>query len=37
LRRYPETLLAESADVAVARQIAYGRERHFPWGISESA
>jgi cyclic beta-1,2-glucan synthetase len=37
LRRYPEALLAESTDIAVARQISYGRERHVPWGISESA
>src|SRR5262249_36787643 len=37
LRRYPGTLLAESDAAAVARQIAYGRERGVPWGVSESA
>ncbi len=37
LRRYPETLLMESCETAVARQIAYGQERGVPWGISESA
>jgi cyclic beta-1,2-glucan synthetase len=37
LRRYGGTLLAESCDAAVARQIAYGRETGVPWGISESA
>jgi cyclic beta-1,2-glucan synthetase len=37
LRRYPQTLLAESGQAAVARQIEYGRERGVPWGISESA
>jgi cyclic beta-1,2-glucan synthetase len=37
LRRYPETLLAESCQSAVARQISYGQERGVPWGISESA
>ncbi len=37
LRRYPDTLLTESGQAAVARQIEYGRERGVPWGISESA
>jgi cyclic beta-1,2-glucan synthetase len=37
LRRYPNTLLDESCRGAVDRQIAYGRERGVPWGISESA
>ena len=37
LRRYPGTLLAESCDAAVARQMAYGRETGVPWGVSESA
>src|SRR5262249_29519978 len=36
LRLLPDTLLGISAHSAVARQIAYGRERHAPWGISES-
>ncbi|MFT3790430.1 MAG: glucoamylase family protein [Rudaea sp.] len=33
---WPGSLLAESARVAVARQIAWGREHGLPWGISES-
>jgi cyclic beta-1,2-glucan synthetase len=37
LRRFPGTLLAESAVAAVARQMEYGRQRGVPWGISESA
>jgi cyclic beta-1,2-glucan synthetase len=37
LRRYRGTLLAESCEAAVARQIEYARERGVPWGISESA
>src|SRR5262249_26295212 len=37
LRRYPDSLLADSAEAAVQRQIDYGRERGVPWGISESA
>ncbi len=37
LRYYPSTLLGESAQAAVTRQIEYGRERGVPWGISESA
>jgi len=37
MRRYPETLLDATYDAAVARQIAYGKERGVPWGISESA
>ncbi len=36
VRRYEGSLLAESSRGAVARQIAYGRERRVPWGISES-
>ncbi len=32
---YPQSLLAQTAGAAVARQIAYGRERGVPWGISE--
>ncbi len=36
LRSYPGTLLAESTRGAVLRQIAYGREKGVPWGISES-
>ncbi len=37
MRDYPETLLGETYRAVVARQIEYGRERHVPWGISESA
>ncbi len=37
MRRYPETLLDATYTAAVARQIAYGKERGVPWGISESA
>jgi cyclic beta-1,2-glucan synthetase len=36
MRSHPHTLLAQSADVAVATQIAYGRTCGTPWGISES-
>lgn len=32
---YPQSLLAHTAAAAVARQIAYGRERGVPWGVSE--
>jgi cyclic beta-1,2-glucan synthetase len=37
LRNYPGTLLAESYDGAVNRQIQYARRFQVPWGISESA
>jgi cyclic beta-1,2-glucan synthetase len=37
MRNYPETLLAETYDNVVARQIEYGQERGVPWGISEAA
>ncbi len=33
---YPATLLDETYRAVVERQIAYGRERGVPWGISES-
>ncbi len=36
LRSYPGTLLAESANGVVLRQIAYGKTKSIPWGISES-
>jgi cyclic beta-1,2-glucan synthetase len=36
MQSYPETLLEQSSLSAVRRQIAYGRERGVPWGISES-
>ncbi|MFN2282118.1 MAG: glucoamylase family protein, partial [Anaerolineales bacterium] len=34
---YPNSLLDQAARVAVELQIAYGRNRRIPWGISESA
>nr|WP_223296758.1 glucoamylase family protein [Thiorhodovibrio frisius] len=33
---YANTLLDQTYHTAVARQIAYGRERGVPWGVSES-
>ncbi|TLN14074.1 hypothetical protein FDZ74_09455, partial [bacterium] len=36
LRSYPGTLLADSARGAVEHQIAYGKAKGVPWGISES-
>jgi cyclic beta-1,2-glucan synthetase len=36
LRSYPGTLLADSAEGAVLHQIAYGKKKGVPWGISES-
>lgn len=36
LRSYPGTLLAESNRGAVLHQIAYGKAKNVPWGISES-
>ncbi|MCA1755553.1 MAG: hypothetical protein LC641_12845, partial [Spirochaeta sp.] len=37
LRSYENSLLDKAAAEAVAIQIEYGRKRHLPWGISESA
>ena len=37
MRDYRETLLGETYDAIVMRQIEYGTERGVPWGISESA
>lgn len=37
LRTFPSTLLNQTHQGAVRRQIAYGVERGVPWGISESA
>ena len=37
MRSFPGTLLDQSCRMAVRRQIAYGRERGVPWGLSESA
>ena len=36
LNSYPGTLLSESANGAVLHQIAYGKAKDVPWGISES-
>ncbi|HMN59380.1 MAG TPA: glucoamylase family protein [Anaerolinea sp.] len=36
LQSYPGTLLADSARGAVRHQIAYGKAKSVPWGISES-
>jgi cyclic beta-1,2-glucan synthetase len=33
---YERTLLDQTAQAAVARQIEYGEQRHLPWGMSES-
>jgi len=33
---FPGSLLAETCRAAVARQIAYAKQQHVPWGISES-
>ena len=33
---FPGSLLGQTCQAVVARQIAYGRERNVPWGISES-
>jgi cyclic beta-1,2-glucan synthetase len=37
MRHYPDTLLGETYQAVVSRQIEYGYERGVPWGISESA
>jgi cyclic beta-1,2-glucan synthetase len=37
MRDYHDTLLSETYDGVVSRQIEYGAERGVPWGISESA
>src|SRR5262249_7711650 len=37
MRNYNETLLGETYQAVVSRQIEYGYERGVPWGISESA
>ncbi len=37
LRTFPSTLLSETHEGAVSRQISYGAERGIPWGLSESA
>ncbi len=37
MRNYPDTLLSETYEAVVNRQMEYGYERGVPWGISESA
>jgi cyclic beta-1,2-glucan synthetase len=37
MKSFPFTLLDQTYSGAVSRQIAYGRERSVPWGVSESA
>lgn len=36
LPSYENTLLEQACQGAVSRQMDYGRQRHIPWGISES-
>lgn len=36
-KQYPDSLIGEACEAAVACQIAYGKKRGIPWGISESA
>ncbi|MGZ8392666.1 MAG: glucoamylase family protein, partial [Gemmatimonadales bacterium] len=37
MRSFPFTVLSQTYEGALARQIAYGAERKIPWGVSESA
>jgi cyclic beta-1,2-glucan glucanotransferase len=37
MRAYPGTLLEETYNAVVKRQIQYGEQRSIPWGVSESA
>ncbi len=37
MQSFPFTLLGQTYRSVVRRQIAYGKERHVPWGVSESA
>ena len=37
MRSFPFTVLGDTYESTVRRQIAYGAERHVPWGVSESA
>ena len=37
MRDYEGTLLGQTYESVVARQVEYGRERGVPWGVSESA
>lgn len=36
-KHFPDSLLGEACDAAVACQMIYGKKRGIPWGISESA
>ncbi len=36
IRNYAGTFLSDSCDTALEAHISYGREKHVPWGISES-
>ena len=36
MRTYPTTLLYQSAYATIDHQVAYGKRRNIPWGISES-
>jgi len=36
MRCYPDTSLSQTHQAVVQRQIAYGRQKNVPWGISES-
>jgi len=37
MRSFPFTVLSQTYQGALARHIAYGKERNVPWGVSESA
>jgi cyclic beta-1,2-glucan synthetase len=37
MRSYPFTVLTQTYEGALARQVTYGTERGVPWGVSESA
>ncbi len=37
MRSFPGTLLDQSCRASTRRQMEYGKRRHIPWGISESA
>jgi cyclic beta-1,2-glucan synthetase len=37
MRAYPNTLLDETYEAVISRQMKYGAQRGVPWGISESA
>jgi len=36
-RQYANTLLEQSCQTAIERQVAYGRSKKIPWGVSESS